>query len=101
MPGKLKKKLTANMLFVKSAGNLFRTTAPTQDMLLWPGIELIGCARTSSKIVNGVIYYVTEITEEKVTVVMADEFRSSLVEMTNEATMESYREQLLEKRRLS
>ena len=82
--------------FVKSAGNLFGTTAPTQDMLLWPGIELIGCAGTSGKIVNGVIYHVTEITEEKVTVLMAEEFRSSLVEMTNEATRESYREQLLE-----
>ena len=55
-------------VFVKSAGNLFGTTAPTQDMLLWPGIELVGCASSSSKIVNGVIYHVTEITEDKVTV---------------------------------
>ena len=65
-------------------------------MLLWPGIELIGGAATSGQIANGVIYYVTEITEEKVTVVMAEEFRSSLVEMTNEATRETCRQQLLE-----
>ena len=78
-------------IFVKSVGNLLGTTAPTQDMVLWPGFEVIGCCGVSGKIVNGVIYTVTEITQDKVAVTMAEEFRSSFVEMTNEATRDALR----------
>ena len=75
---------------------MFGTTAPTQDMLLWVGIELIGCAGTSGKVANGVTYEVTAITEDTITVTMVEEFRSSLVEMTNEATRNVFRGQLEE-----
>ena len=63
-------------------------------MLLKVGIQLIGCTGTSSKVVNGVTYEVTAITEDPVTVTMGEEFRSSLVEMTHEATRSVYRGQL-------
>ena len=81
-------------VFIKSAGNMFGTTAPTQDMLLWVGIELVGCAGTSGKVANGVPYEVTAITEDTITVTMGEEFRSSLVEMTNDATRNVFRGQL-------
>lgn len=55
---------------------------------------MIGCAGTSGKIVNGVIYHVTAITQDTVTVIPAEEFRSSLIEMTNEATRNALRKQL-------
>ena len=82
-------------VFVKSVGELFGTTAPTQDMLLWPGIELIGCNGVG-KIVNGVIYRVEAVTEDKITVIMTEEFRASLLEMTNKATRDELRKKLSE-----
>ena len=61
-----------NTVFIKYAGNMFGTTASTQDMLLWVGIELIGCTGFSGKVVNGVTDEVTAITEDTITVTMGE-----------------------------
>ena len=37
-----------------------------QSMLIWPGIELLGCSRSSRKIRNNVLYTVRQLTEELV-----------------------------------
>ena len=70
-------------------GDVFGATAPTQDMHLFPGIEHIGCSGTSGKIVNGVTYEVVEISEDKVTVAMSGEFRSSLAHYNKRSTITS------------
>ena len=55
------------------------TTCQPQPMLVWVGIELIGCARGAGKhhsVVQGVIYVVVEITEANVTLQMRPEYCS-------------------------
>ena len=37
-----------------------------QSMLIWPGIELLGCSRSSRKIRNNVLYTVRQLTEDLV-----------------------------------
>ena len=37
-----------------------------QSMLIWPGIELLGCSRSSRKVRNNVLYTVRQLTEELV-----------------------------------
>ena len=43
------------------------TMAP-QDMLIWAGLELIGCPSVSDNVLNGVTYRIVEIDEDEETV---------------------------------
>ena len=47
-----------------------------QEMWIWHGMRLIGCPRGSGKnlVVQGVIYFVTEITEETVKLQMCEKY---------------------------
>ena len=83
-------------VLVKSVGPLSGTTAPTQDMMLYQGLELIGCSGVNGRIVNGVIYIVKEATPERVVVEMAEEFRTSMMELTNAATRDKLKDILIE-----
>ena len=46
-------------------------------MYVWPGLELIGCPRGSKKqkVVQGVVYTVTDMDEEGIALKMLDEYR--------------------------
>ena len=61
---------------VKSCGTVKGFANQPQDMLLWPGQELIGCSGHCRKVVNGVVYVVKAVTEEHVVVDMHPRFRT-------------------------
>ena len=68
------------------------TTMQPQSMRVWEGIELIGCPRGSGQklgIVQGVMYHVTTVSEDTLTVVMQTEYRRDpeLVQAGEEATL--------------
>ena len=48
-----------------------------QDMLIWAGLELIGCPSVSDHVLNGVTYRIVEIDENEKTVKveMCEEYR--------------------------
>ena len=48
-----------------------------QSMHIWPGLELIGCCRGSGKqrVVQGVVYTVTQMNQEGITLEMLQEYR--------------------------
>ena len=73
-------------VLVESVGVLSGATAPTQDMLLWPKLKLIGCCSINARIVNGVVYEVDEVDATTVKVVMTEELRANMAEMMNPAT---------------
>ena len=50
------------------------TAMQPQDMLLYPGIVLVGCSRSGGKILNGVTYEVTSVDADKVELQMTAEF---------------------------
>ena len=53
------------------------SSANQSDMILWPGVELIGCTRGSSsqiQVVNGVIYSVESVTATHVTLCMHEDY---------------------------
>ena len=55
------------------------TTCQPQSMIIWEGIELIGCPRGVGKkrcgVVQGVVYHVTHIAESKVYLEMNPEYQ--------------------------